>query len=225
MCKNTPEKDSDLAAGSNIWRIVEAEFEKSVVELKELPDDGLREIAFVGRSNAGKSSLLNAICERRALARVSKTPGRTQAINMFAIRLRCDSSSEVESNDAVLRFADLPGYGYAKVAAAMKEQWRVMLGEYLMYRTELSCIMVAHDSRRKISDEERWFFEQCPVPAILVATKIDKLKNSELSTLKKRYVSDLGIDTSRIVPVSLLKSNHPGLRRVMELIVDSTLDK
>ncbi|MCL4157966.1 UNVERIFIED_CONTAM: hypothetical protein GTU68_062720 [Idotea baltica] len=178
------------------------------MELPELIQDGVPEIAFVGRSNSGKSSLLNAMCSRKSLARVSKTPGRTQAINLFAM-------------DIPLRFADLPGYGYAKVAASVRKHWRQMLGDYLLTRDCLAAIVVVHDSRRKISEEERWFFDHCEAPAILALSKTDKLKKSELSSVVKKIVTELGVDKSQVVPVSVLKANDPGLQTILESIVDS----
>lgn len=206
------------------WRIIDAEFEKTVMDLPELLEDGLPEIAFAGRSNSGKSSLLNALCSRKSLARVSKTPGRTQAINLFAVRMRLESMGAegvAPIDDIALRFADLPGYGYAKVAASIRKHWRVMLGEYLQSRQCLAAIVVVHDSRRKIADEERWFFEHCEAPAILALSKIDKLKKSELASTVSRVVEELGVDASQVVPVSVLKPNDPGLQTILQCIVSS----
>src|SRR5262245_34017790 len=109
-------------------KITSAEFVKSAFSPKDWPNDGRLEIAFLGRSNVGKSSLLNSLLQRRGLARTSNTPGRTQSINYFLI------------NDSFY-FVDLPGYGFAKVSKAMREGWGAMAEDYLTQRDTLSlCI-------------------------------------------------------------------------------------
>ncbi len=133
-----------------------------------LPDEG-REVAFAGRSNAGKSSAINAITGRRSLARTSKTPGRTQLINFFAL-------------DAARRLVDLPGYGFAKVPLAMRRHWRHLLEDYFSDRQALSGLFVIMDSRRPMTDVDQQMLAMaeavaCPVHVVL--TKADKLSRGQ----------------------------------------------
>lgn len=123
------------------------------------------EIAFAGRSNVGKSSLLNRLVGQRKLARVSKTPGRTQQINFFLI-------------DERLTFVDLPGYGFARVPAQVKQQWKHLVESYLSTRRNLRAVVVIVDLRRGVEEEDAQlldYLHAAGIPAILVATKADKL--------------------------------------------------
>src|SRR5687768_6623869 len=117
-------------------KIVSAEFVKSAYERLHYPNDGRPEIAFLGRSNVGKSSLLNSLLNRKGLARTSNTPGRTQSINYFLV------------NDSFY-FVDLPGYGFAKVSKSMREGWGVMAEDYLSERPELALCIQLIDSRHE----------------------------------------------------------------------------
>src|SRR5690348_18444642 len=119
-----------------------ARFATSAPDPRRLPPDTGAEIAFAGRSNAGKSSALNAICDQTGLARTSKTPGRTQLLNVFAL-------------DADRRLIDLPGYGYAKVPEKMREHWRHMIDEYLRERESLRGIVLIVDSRHPLKEFDR----------------------------------------------------------------------
>ena len=132
------------------------------------PDEGV-EVAFAGRSNAGKSSALNAITGRRDLARTSKTPGRTQLINFFALE---------EGG----RLADLPGYGYAKVPERMRQHWRELMTRYIEARTSLAGLVIVMDIRRLLTDFDSQMLEWAranALPAHLLLTKSDKLSRSE----------------------------------------------
>lgn len=156
-----------------------AEFLKSAARLNQAPPDNGHEAAFAGRSNAGKSSALNAISGHKGLARTSKTPGRTQLINFFTV------------TDAA-RLVDLPGYGYAKVPLEVKAQWERHLSAYLEHRTSLAGLILLMDVRHPLTDFDRQMLEWCrqadlPVHALL--TKADKLKRgaaqSTLLTVKR----------------------------------------
>ncbi len=132
----------------------------------ELPEHGLPEVAFAGRSNVGKSSLLNVLMRRKNLARTSSTPGRTQSINLFQL------------GDACV-FADLPGYGYARVPDAVRRSWGPMIETYLGERSTLALVVLLVDARRDIRGEEgelRFNLTQARIPTVVVATKVDKLK-------------------------------------------------
>ncbi|WFF40971.1 YihA family ribosome biogenesis GTP-binding protein [Salinicola endophyticus] len=131
------------------------------------PDDGI-EIAFAGRSNAGKSSAINALTQQNALARTSKTPGRTQLINFFGLE-----------NGDTLRLVDLPGYGYAKVPEAMKKEWQSHLADYLRRRSGLAGLILLMDVRHPLSDFDIQLLELADareLPVHILLTKADKLK-------------------------------------------------
>ncbi len=156
-------------------KITSAEFLKSAFAASHWPDERLPEIAFLGRSNVGKSSLLNSLLKRKGLARTSNTPGRTQSINFFRV------------NNAFF-FVDLPGYGYAKVSKTMRAGWGKMAEEYLAEREELVLSVQLVDARHEPSALDRelndWLLFNNK-PHIVVATKADKLTaNKLLSSLK-----------------------------------------
>ena len=135
---------------------------------RQFPADMGLEVAFAGRSNSGKSSAINAITKRKGLARTSKTPGRTREINFFAV-----------AEDR--RIVDLPGYGYAKVSAAIREEWRELLEQYFRRRRSLRGLFVTVDIRRGIGDLDRVMLswaDEAGVPAAALLTKADKLSRS-----------------------------------------------
>ena len=145
-----------------------AQFLLSAPSLKECPDEDGVEVAFAGRSNAGKSSALNTLTKNSKLARTSKTPGRTQLINYFSI----------EHNDK-LRLVDLPGYGFAKVPLAMKQAWEKHMSEYLQKRESLQGLVLVMDIRHPMKDHDtmllNWAVE-ANLPVHILLTKADKLK-------------------------------------------------
>ncbi|MHB8448140.1 MAG: ribosome biogenesis GTP-binding protein YihA/YsxC [Rudaea sp.] len=146
-----------------------ARFVTSAPDLRHLPPDTGAEIAFAGRSNAGKSSALNAICDQTGLARTSKTPGRTQLLNVFAL-------------DDARRLIDLPGYGYAKVPEAMREKWRGAIDAYLRERESLLGVVLIVDARHPLKDFDRQMLTFCHeigLPCHVLLTKSDKLSHSE----------------------------------------------
>ena len=146
-------------------------FLTSAPNLKSLPEDSGIEIAFAGRSNAGKSTALNALTNQKNLARTSKTPGRTQLINLFEVEPQC-------------KLVDLPGYGYAAVPEQMKQQWQYALGEYLQKRECLAGIIVLMDIRHPLKDLDQQMIEwavSADLPILLLLTKADKLSQSERS--------------------------------------------
>lgn len=143
-------------------------FRMSAPDISFLPPDEGCEIAFVGRSNAGKSSALNALTEQKNLAKTSKTPGRTQMINLFEIT-------------PGKRIVDLPGYGYAKVPMELKKKWQRALNEYLESRKSLKGLVVVMDIRNPLTSLDRQIVDwaiSCQLPTILLLTKSDKLNQS-----------------------------------------------
>lgn len=140
-------------------------FLKSAAALNDLPADAGYEVAFAGRSNAGKSSALNAITGVNGLARVSKTPGRTQLINLFTL-------------DEARRLIDLPGYGYAKVPEAVRLQWGQLMEQYFSYRHVLAGLVLVMDIRHPLTDFDQRMLAWCTplnLPVLVLLTKADKL--------------------------------------------------
>lgn len=150
-------------------------FMTSAANIHQLPKDEGMEIAFAGRSNAGKSTALNALTNQKNLARTSKTPGRTQLINLF----------EVEPQ---YKLVDLPGYGYAAVPEQMKLQWQKSLGEYLQHRECLKGVVILMDIRHPLKDLDQQMIEwavSSDLPVLLLLTKADKLSQSARSKQAK----------------------------------------
>ena len=158
------------------------EFLKSAPELKFLPDPTAPEIAFAGRSNVGKSSLLNALTNRNKLARTSNTPGRTQELNFF------DVGSPLQ-----IRLVDMPGYGFAEAPKDMVKRWRFLINDYLRGRQVLKRALVLIDSRHGIKDVDRdvmGMLDDAAVSYHLVLTKSDKVKPSALGALYEATMVD-----------------------------------
>lgn len=150
---------------------IKASFIKSAAKVDQLPPDEGYEIAFAGRSNAGKSSALNCLTNVRDLARTSKTPGRTQLINLFGL-------------DDARRLVDLPGYGYAKVALQIKESWQKNLAHYLETRQSLRGLILLMDCRHPLKDLDlmlvNWALDR-ELPVHILLTKADKLSRSDIN--------------------------------------------
>lgn len=142
-------------------------------KLSQLPADSGIEVAFAGRSNAGKSSAINCLSGRRALARTSRTPGRTQQINFFALP---------ESDPDTRRLVDLPGYGYAKVPMALRKEWEKVLHAYLVSRKCLNGLMLVMDIRHPLSEGDCLILDwasEAQMPVHILLTKADKLKRGQ----------------------------------------------
>ncbi len=156
------------------------------------PTNTLPEVAFAGRSNVGKSSLLNRLVRRKAFARVSNTPGRTREINFFKV------------NDTFV-LADLPGYGYARIAKTRKAEWLPLIEGYLRLSTELRGVVLLLDARHDPSEEDRQMLEflaDIEAPTIVVLTKIDKLKPKERIERVDRIGKMLLLDAEQMIPFS-----------------------
>ncbi|MBF58899.1 YihA family ribosome biogenesis GTP-binding protein [Halomonas sp. FeN2] len=174
-----------------------ASFLISAPTLALCPDDTGAEVAFAGRSNAGKSSAINALTQQNALARTSRTPGRTQLINFFSVM-----------NDASRRLVDLPGYGYAKVPEAVKLEWQKHLAEYLRNRYSLRGLVLLMDVRHPLTEFDQMmldYADQRGMPVHILLTKADKLKKGPASAALQKVRSRLK-DWEDLVSVQLFSS-------------------
>ncbi len=156
------------------------------------PESPLPEVAFAGRSNVGKSSLLNSLVRRKSFARVSRTPGRTREINFFRV-----------NNGFVL--VDLPGYGYARVSKEKKAEWRPLIESYLRRTTQLRGIVLLLDIRREPSEDDRAmldFLAEVEVPTIVALTKTDKLSKVAAQERSSEIVRVLALQADQVIPFS-----------------------
>ena len=172
----------EIARGETLFK-TPSEFIKGVVSIDTLPDDGRPEIAFAGRSNVGKSSLINALTGRRTLARVSVTPGRTRELNFFTL-----------GPEAELYLVDMPGYGYAKAPKTAVRGWTRLIEDYLKGRRELKRVFLLVDARHglKANDRETMkLMDEAAVSYQAVLTKADKPKQSELDAVIAKTSAEL----------------------------------
>ena len=160
---------------------------------RQFPEHDQPEIALAGRSNVGKSSLLNCLCGQEKLARVSVTPGRTRALHFF-------------KTDAGMTLVDFPGYGFAKGPSADRTEWRILIEAYLMSRSQLKAVTVLVDSRHEPSTEDKALFDwlnSLKKNAICVATKADKLSGNERTNQSKMFMKELKLNHKPIMFSSL----------------------
>ena len=173
----------------------------------KIPDNQLPEIAFAGKSNVGKSSLINALMNRKSLARTSAQPGKTQTINFYNI------------NDE-LYFVDLPGYGYAKVSQQEKEKWGKMIEKYLHRSKVLQAVFLLVDIRHEPSANDRQMYEWILANGyhpIVVATKLDKINRSQIAKQVKLVKQGLGVDKDTIV-IPFSAETKQGREEIYDLI-------
>ena len=157
-------------------KIVSAEFVLGAATLRQLPKDDIKEIAFLGRSNVGKSSLINSLCNRKSLARSSTTPGKTRELNYYLVNKQ-------------FHYVDLPGYGFARVPEQIRSSWGKLVEQYLKTRRQLALVVVLVDSRHEPTALDMMmvgWLEYYDIPFIVAMTKADKLPRSKVAT----YVKD-----------------------------------
>lgn len=180
-------------------KISKAELEKVAVEEKQYPDTNIKEFAFAGRSNVGKSSFINAMLNRKNLARTSSTPGKTRTINFYRV------------NDD-LRLVDLPGYGYAKVAKSEKEKWAGIINRYLENRENLVETILLVDIRHEPTALDKQMYDyiiESGFSGIVIATKKDKIKKSQVDKHISIIAKKLGVKhRENIIPFSSSKRNE-----------------
>jgi GTP-binding protein len=188
--------------------VKEAYFVKSASKLDESTPEGISEVAFIGRSNVGKSSIINALVNRKDLAKSSSTPGKTRLINFFHVTLGKDEQSYA------LQLVDLPGFGYARVSHSLKEEWQRHLNAYLQKRVSIRVFVHLVDSRHPFLEndaEVHAYLESIRRPdqaLIRIFTKADKLKQSDISLIKKHYPDALLVSSS----------NKKGIDKALTLI-------
>ena len=173
---------ADLRRGETLFK-GPCTFVKGVVAIDGLPHDGKPEIAFAGRSNVGKSSLINALTGRTSLARVSVTPGRTRELNFFTL-----------GKDEVLYLVDMPGYGYAKASKAQVKGWTRLIRDYLRGRRELKRVFLLIDARHGLKDNDRetmTLMDEAAISYQAVLTKADKPKAAELAKIIETVAAEL----------------------------------
>ena len=156
-------------------KIISAEFVKSATKPSEYPQGNFPEVAFAGKSNVGKSSVINALVNRKNLAKTSSSPGRTQIINFFLV-------------NGKISLVDLPGYGYAKVSLQVRKTWKPMVESYLQTRKEIRLVILILDARRGISPDDLALMDWLDyhkIPSLVVLTKADKLSQIERARQKR----------------------------------------
>ena len=177
----------------------------------ELPVNSLPEVAFAGRSNVGKSSLINTVMQRKSFARTSAKPGKTQTLNFYNI------------NDEIY-LVDLPGYGYAKTSKALSEKWGTMIENYLTESEQLACVFLLVDIRNPVSELDKQMYEwinYLELQPIIIATKADKINRSQLEKHVKQVREGLGADEDDIlIPFSsVTKQGLDDIYDLMEQVI------
>ena len=191
-------------------KVTSAEFITSAVKRSGYPEELLPEVAFAGKSNVGKSSLINTLVNRKNLVRTSSSPGRTQMLNFFRI------------NNQV-NFVDFPGYGFAKVPLKVRAQWKPMVESYLKHRTTLQLVIILLDIRRVPSSDDasliRWL-ESFNIPFLIVLTKTDKLSQNKCSAQQKIIQDFLLLKREEVICFSAVtkKGRQEILKRIMSVI-------
>lgn len=197
--------ESEIDAARKVFVGV-CDFMLGVASLEQLPDANKPEVAFAGRSNVGKSSLLNALTGRKALARTSHTPGRTQQLNMFDL-------------GGLLYMVDMPGYGYAKVSKTQKNEWNKLIRDYLRGRPSLRCVFLLIDARHGLKDNDleiMTMLDETAVSYHIVLTKADKVKNKELAKCMENIQAALKKHPAafpHILPTSAHKESNVDILR------------
>lgn len=198
------------------------DFLLSAPQLKFLPEPNVPEIAFCGRSNVGKSSLLNALTGRRAIARASVTPGRTQELNFFDI-----GRGEEDGALPLFRLVDMPGYGFAKAPVKVVEKWKALVKSYLRGRAVLARTLVLVDSRHGLKETDREMMAMLDEAAVgyrIVLTKTDKIKASELAAVAEKTAAEAKKHIAAFPEIHLTSSEKGmGIERLRAAVVADAL--
>ena len=198
-------------------KIIRSEYVTSAVSRKTCPEELLPEIVFVGRSNVGKSSLINSLTNRKSLARTSGTPGKTQTINFFRVTLKAPDDTRRE-----FFLVDLPGYGYAKTSKTNRKLWAKFIDEYLSSRRDIKFVCQLIDMRHPPQESDLNSFARLVeknLPVLVVATKSDKLGKTERQKHLAARKNSLGVDAESILPYSSTKNE--GRDELLNVILNS----
>jgi len=204
------------------WDILKADFVTSAVRAEQYPQPALPEVAFIGRSNVGKSSLLNSLTRRKNLARVSSTPGKTQTLNYY--RLEARRQSQTHEDRAGFYVVDLPGYGFARKGQANKDAWSGFMSKYLSESERLQLVCQLIDIRHKPQDSDvacyQWLLEN-QLNVLLILTKADKLSRSGAAAAVALFKRELGLAEDHILSyASTQQEQRPELiQRIMGFLM------
>jgi GTP-binding protein len=182
-----------------VIRVLDAAFVTTAVDAGGWPPGGVPEVAFVGRSNVGKSSMINTLTQRRKLVRVSNTPGRTRTLNFFDVGLERDAERRT------VRLADLPGYGFAKVSKAERAGWEAMITDYLQGRRVLRGVVAIIDAEVGPTDEDLRtlaYLVRAGRPVLVAATKLDRLSKAQRQPHLARAAARLSVPTDTVIGFS-----------------------
>lgn len=199
--------------------IIKSEYVTSAVSKATCPEELLPEIVFVGRSNVGKSSLINSLTRRKALARTSGTPGKTQTINFFRVELKTADDARHE-----FYLIDLPGYGYAKTSKTNRRLWAKFIDEYLSSRRNIKFVCQLIDMRHPPQESDLKSFASLVeknLPVLIVATKSDKLGKTQRQKNLDVIKNSLSVDAESILPYSSVKNE--GRSELLDVIINSLI--
>ena len=204
----------------DIINIIRAKYIASAVKKAQYPEERLKEIAFIGRSNVGKSSLINSLTRVHNLARVSGQPGKTQTINFYELTARILKSGE----DKLFHLVDLPGYGYAKTAQSNRKQWAKFIDEYFLSSDKLQFVCqlidIRHDPMKSDIEMFKWLVEH-NVPVLIIATKADKISRGAVAKQVAQIKRILGIKGIDVLPYSSKKNQ--GRSELLNVIYEGIL--
>ena len=194
-----------------------SDYVTSAVRKAQYPEEILPEVAFIGRSNVGKSSLINSLCNRKSLAKTSQTPGKTQTINFFRAVMKVG-----DENFFPIHLVDLPGYGYAKTSKVNRRIWAKFIEEYLLTSKNLKFVCQLVDMRHEPMDSDKKFFAwlvEKNLPVLVVATKADKLSKTEQKKNLAQMQKSFGVEELSILPYS--SKTNAGRADLLQTISDS----
>jgi len=200
------------------WDIIAAQYTASAVKAAQHPQENLAEVAFIGRSNVGKSSLLNSLARRKGLARVSASPGKTQTINFYTMQAK----RQLEEGDERCKFyaVDLPGYGFARTSKTNKDQWSAFICKYMetSQRLKLVCVLmdIRHAPMETDIDCYQWLLN-LGIPLMVILTKADKLSKGAAASQTKLYKDTFGLQDERLLAYS--STNHAMRKDLIERIM------
>lgn len=210
------------------WDIIRSKYVASAVRADQYPPTRMIEAAFIGRSNVGKSSLINSLCRRNGLARVSATPGKTQTINFY--ELEAKRTDEGLDERAKFYLVDLPGYGFAKTNHNNKEQWSGFISKYLSGSDNLGLVCQLIDIRHKPMESDlecyQWL-KDCGLRVQIVLTKSDKLSKNAAMSQKALFKREMGLSEDDIITYTSSQHTNRGelINRIMAALVDNGVEE